>query len=155
VALNTGGYPGALGQSSYYSRTTFFLVTTTTAAPEVQTYEVSKARKWVQTSNALVSPETGQEFVFDATAQSYLTGVLTTGTVQLAPTTNPPSRNLMLQPGGTRLDFSDIASTQGLLDAFYGSGSYTLNFGTSNSGSHSVVLSLPADNFHRLPEYPI
>jgi hypothetical protein len=151
VGLDQTSYPGALGAAAYFSRTTFYLVTTKAGAPDVKVYEISKARKWVQSSSNSVVAETGQEFVFDASVQAYTTGILSSASVTLAPTTNPPSRNLVLQSNGTKLDFSDVAGTAPGLDAFYGSGTYTLSFPTTHDGNKSVSLLLPADNFPPAP----
>jgi hypothetical protein len=151
ITVDQTSYPGALGEAAYFARTTFFLVTTKAAAPDVKTFEISKARKWVQTDTNSIGPETGQEFVFDASVQAYNTGVLATATVQLAPTTNAATRNLVLQSGGTTLDFSDVASTESGLASFYGNGSYMLVFGTSHDGNKSLSLSLPADSFPPAP----
>jgi hypothetical protein len=150
-AINPGSYPGALGHSSYYSRTTFFLMTTTAAAPEVETFEVTKTRKWLQTNATSLLPEPGQEFEFEASVQAYKTGILTSGTVLLPPTTNSPSRNLVLQQGGTKLDFTAAEPTQSLLDASYGSGNYILNFTVPVAGNKSLTLPLPTDAFPPAP----
>jgi hypothetical protein len=151
VVLDGSSYPGALGAAGYFSRTTFYLLTTTAAAPDVKLFEISKARKWIQSGSNSVVAEAGQEFVFDAAIQSYATGIITTGSLTLAPTTNSPSRNFVLQPGGTKLDFSDIANTAAALDSFYGSGVYTLKFPTLHDGNKSVSLSLPTDDFPPAP----
>ncbi len=151
ATVDQTSYPGALGEAAYFSRTTFFLATTMAAAPDVKTFEISKARKWVQTDANAIAPETGQEFVFDASVQAYNTGVLASATVKLAPTTNASSRNLVLQSGGTTLDFSDVASTASGLDSFYGTGIYTLVFATAHDGNKSLNLSLPVDSFPPAP----
>lgn len=151
VALDTTSYPGALGASAYFSRTTFFLLTTTAAAPDVKVCEVSKARKWVQSNSNSIVAEPGQEFVFDASVQAYTTGVLSTASLTLPPTTNPPSRNLALQSNGTKLDFSDVAGTEAGLQALYANGSYKLSFATPHDGSRSLNLILPVDDFPPAP----
>lgn len=151
VALDDTSYPGTLGAASYFSRTTFFLLTTRAAAPDVKLFEIAKSSKWIQSGTNSILPEPGQEFVFDAAIQAYTTGILTTASLMLAPTTNAPSRNLALQPNGTKLDFSDVAGTAAALDSFYGAGVYTLKFPTAHDGNQSLSVSLSTNNFPPAP----
>lgn len=151
VAVNGTSYPGAPGAASYFSRTTFFLLATRAVAPDVKLVEIAKSRKWIQSGTNWIVPEPGQEFVFDAAIQAYTTGILTTASLTLAPTTNAPSRNLALQPNGTKLDFSDVASAAAALDSFYGSGVYTLKFPTPHDGNQTLSLSLSTNDFPPAP----
>jgi hypothetical protein len=153
VALDSTSYPGALGVAGYFARTTFYLVTTKAVAPDIKLFEIAKSRMWLQSSTNSVVAEAGQEFGFDATVQAYTTGILTAASLTLAPTTNAPSRNLVLQPNGTKLDFSDVANTASALDAFYGSGVYTLQFTTPHDGGKTLSLLLPTNNFPPAPRF--
>lgn len=151
VGINQTSYPEALGEAGYFARTTFYPITTTAVAPDVKTFEIDKASKWIQTDTNSLALETGQQFEFEATIQAYATGALTTATVLVPSNTNSLSRSLVLQPGGTTLYFSDIAPTAGGLDAFYGAGVYTLVFDTAHDSNKSLALSLPADAYPPAP----
>ena len=152
ATLDSRGMVGALGESAYFSRTTFDLITTLDRKPDVKMYEVSKGRRWVQAGAGQVAPEIGAESFFEASVQAYDPGILGSGTVLLPLTTNAPSRNLALQPGGTDLDFSDAAPTQASLDMYYGNGNYTLAFGTPHEGNKSLTLSVSSDAFPPAPQ---
>jgi hypothetical protein len=150
VAIDRTSYPGAAGYAAYYSRTALSLATSTAAAPDVKTFELYKARKWVQSGTNTTIPEPGHEFAFDASIQTSIASAVASATV-LPPPPNSTSRNLVLQPGGTTLAYSGVASSQAALDSLYGAGGYTLAFGTAHDGSKSLTLALPTDAFPPAP----
>lgn len=152
VATDTNSYPGALGRMAYYGRTTVLLVTSAATRPDVQAVEVYKASKWVQTDTNTVVLQAGHEFVFDASVAAYNTGVLSSATL-VPPPPNSTPRTLTLQSDGATLDFSETTSTQATLDSAYGSGNYTVSFGTAHDGNKTLTLPLPADALPPAPRF--
>lgn len=149
VSPDQGSYPGALGEPAYYARTTLGLITTRAVTPDVQTFKLFKGREWIQTGTNMLVPQAGSEFVFDASVQSYYTGMLSSGTLLFPPANS--LRNLVLQPDGITLLFTNAATTQAGLDSACAAGTYTFVFNASHNGSKSLPLDLPVDAFPPAP----
>lgn len=145
VSQDQSSYPGALGEPAYYARTTLGLITTRAVAADVQMFELFKGREWIQTGSNTVTPQASNAFVFKASVQSYYTGMLSSGTLLFPPANS--SRNLVLQPDGITLLFTNAAATQAGLDSVCAAGSYDFIFNTPHDGSKSLPLALPADAF--------
>jgi hypothetical protein len=150
-ATDRTSYPGAEGDSGYYSRTTFYITPANTPAPDVDTYEVAKGRRWIQTNSAPPVPEIGLEYEFEAAIQPNQSNAVSNAVLLLPPTTNAAAQNLAPQPGGMNLGFTDFKTTQSILDSFYGSTNYTLAFDTAHDGHKSLTLPLPPTDFPPAP----
>lgn len=141
TVVDLTSHPGAMGVAGYSVETSSSLVTSSAAAPDVKVVEVAKGTQWSQTNSGPPVPSPAGQYNLTASAKSYLTGVLTNGTVILPFATNS-TRNLALQTDLQTISLQGAASTAATLDAAYGNGNFTLNFTAPHDGAKSLLLPL-------------
>jgi hypothetical protein len=144
VFSDTNSYPGAVGSADYYIRTSFTVVPATNASPDTKLYEVSKGRRFVQTSSAFPTPEAGHKFEFQAAVQATRSN-LVTGAKLLLP--NSALQVLVSQGDGVNFGLTASAATQIALDALYANGAYGFTINAVNDGNKSLTLPLTGDAY--------
>jgi hypothetical protein len=145
VAMDTSGYPAALGLASYYAKTKFDI---DTEPPDVKTFSVLKGREFTQTDSGAPVPNVSTAFVFTATviasAPDSLNGAWVT-------TPRGTTQALLRQADGKTFLFVDGCDNQSMVDTSYPDGTYSLRMSTAHEGTPTISLALSGARYPNPP----
>lgn len=145
ITVDSTTYPGATGVV-VFSTLTRANIQTASSGPDVNIYGVVKTESFVQTS---VSAPThaATPWIFgsflDENGANRVTGVsvkLPTGAVKA-----------LVPEGGDSFAFQENFATQGLMDAAYPDGDYTVTMNTVHDGTKTTVLNLSGNAYPATP----
>lgn len=145
-ARDSTSYTGTLGCSSHHAVTHFTIATSPAGVPDVESYTVSKGRRFEQTTAGFPGPDVGDEFIFSADVKASAAAAVARVVLSV-----PAGGAITLITEGAESSFSDARSSQESLDSTYFNGTYTFGIETASQGSPAVPLVLAGDAYPPVP----
>jgi hypothetical protein len=145
AGIDTGGYPGALGVVSFFSKTKFDIET---APPDIKTVSVFKGHDFIQRDTGSPTLHTSTAFVFTASVEAEASGTVSSAIVI---TPNGAAVPLQLQADGETFILFDGCTEQAMVDAAYPEGTYRLQINTAHDGTVTIPVTISGATYPNAP----